>query len=555
MGRTEYNLLDERWIKVLNEHSRIEELSLTDVFRHAHELHGLNNELPTLDFALIRLLLAVLHAVFIRTDIHGNAAPLRDTDGAIERWREIYEQGRFPVDAIQSYLEKYRDRFYLIHPERPFYQVAGMDKATSYGAQKLIGDISQSENKQRLFSGRENRNSVSFSEATRWLVYLNAYDDTSAKPKGRASDGGKLPSPGAGYLGKLGMVIVNGKNLFDTLMLNFVLVDDKENLLPDSRPTWELDDVRRDERVKIVQPRGLAELLTIQSRRIELRAEGDQVTGYKLLGGDFFDIENAFIEQMTLWRMDNYAKTLTYRTRRHNPDKPFWRDFPALVSSEEGRTPGVLEWISLLYNEGLIGEFQTDITIAGIRYGDKDFFVDGIISDNIAVNAALLSKLGSSWRTRIIDVLKETDNTVRALTMLASNIALAMGDDTDKNRIAAVKKPIRENAYYELDEPFRNWLKKLRVNQNIDSAMDAWREIVRSIIISLGNALVDEAPERAFSGRYIKDKRDKEILYCTPLAYRWFLYGSNGVYKAIGPPKEKSTDKKDVRKEVKGDPG
>lgn len=64
------------------------------------------------------------------------------------------------------------------------------------------------------------------------------------------------------------------------------------------------------------------------------------MTGFSLLGGDFFERENAFAEQMTVWR-DPDAKEqktgqVTFVPSRHDPAKQFWREFPS-VFCEEGR--------------------------------------------------------------------------------------------------------------------------------------------------------------------------------------------------------------------------
>ena len=53
------------------------------------------------------------------------------------------------------------------------------------------------------------RQEMEYAAAARWLLYVNAYDDTSAKPKGKG-----LPSPGVGWPGKLGLIAAVGDNLF-----------------------------------------------------------------------------------------------------------------------------------------------------------------------------------------------------------------------------------------------------------------------------------------------------------------------------------------------------
>lgn len=101
-----------------------------------------------------------------------------------------------------------------------------------------------------------------------------------------------------------------GESLFETLLLNLTLLFDGKNLWPEpDRPVWEWEQAREAERTEIALPQNCAGLLTLQSRRILLKREGDRVTGYALLGGVFFQKENAFSEQMTLWRKVEDKKT------------------------------------------------------------------------------------------------------------------------------------------------------------------------------------------------------------------------------------------------------
>ena len=81
MNDREFNLLDEPWIKVIDGDCRIHEVSLTGLFEHAHDYQDLCGELPTQDFAMLRLLLAVLHTVFSRYDENAKIPPPHGTAG------------------------------------------------------------------------------------------------------------------------------------------------------------------------------------------------------------------------------------------------------------------------------------------------------------------------------------------------------------------------------------------------------------------------------------------------------------------------------------------
>ena len=138
MREKEFCLLEEPWIRVLRQDCTVEEVSLVDALVRAHTFRALAGELPTQDAAMLRLLLAVLYAVFARTREAGGAEPLADADDALQRWQTLWEGGHFPEQPIRAYLEAYRERFYLFHPERPFWQ-AKAAVGTYFKAAKLNG--------------------------------------------------------------------------------------------------------------------------------------------------------------------------------------------------------------------------------------------------------------------------------------------------------------------------------------------------------------------------------------------------------------------------------
>ena len=152
METMEFNLLQERWVRVRTQDCTVQEVSLTDALLHAHAYVDLAGEMPTQDAAMLRLLLAVLHTVFSRVDGNGVPAPFEETEDALLRWSELWQLGYFPEQPIRDYLDKWQDRFWLFHPERPFWQVPEAKIGSPFGAKKLNGEVFESENKSSLFS-------------------------------------------------------------------------------------------------------------------------------------------------------------------------------------------------------------------------------------------------------------------------------------------------------------------------------------------------------------------------------------------------------------------
>jgi CRISPR system Cascade subunit CasA len=526
MPEKEFNLLHEPWLLVMRPDGEIETVSLLELFERAQEFRGLAGELPTQDVAVLRLLLAILHAVFARWDPEGRESPLSSPTEARRRWKALWEQKAFPYTVIKHYLLSYEERFWLFHPQYPFYQVPELKIATEYTAAKLNGELSQSSNKLRLFPQctGESQERLSYAEATRWLLYVNAFDDTSAKPTRDKERVDKLPSPGAGWLGKLGLITAIGDNLFETLMLNLVLLrDGGSELWGEETPIWEVENVKTAERTPIPIPDNLSALYTLQSRRLLLKRDEDSIIGYMLLGGDFLMKENAFTEQMTVSR--NVAKKKTdrpeYSPQRHDPTRQLWSDFSALIAQTEGKhRPGVVSWLASLSGRDYIPCAHFRFQTAAVKYGDKDFFVDDVFSDSVSFDARLLTDLGAAWVSVIAGEIGITDKLVSKVGQLAQNLAKAAGSYDGSGAWNAA----REQAYFRLDIPFRQWLESIDPeNSDMDDARNAWWKLSQSIVRDLGKELVEQAGPRAFVGRMVKEKSG-EYRYTAPELYNRFIY-------------------------------
>lgn len=548
MKDIEFNLLDEKWILVRKSDCTVDELSLTDALLKSHEYVELAGELPTQNVSILRLMLAVLHTVFSRYSPQGEPSPLYDSDDAEYRWKELWNAGRLPEKPIRDYLASVHDRFWLFHPDRPFYQTEAAKIGTEYTASKLNGAVSESGNKIRLFCGCTGvqKSELSYSEAARWLLYVNNYDDTSSKPKGK-----NLPSPGAGWLGKLGLITIRGNNLFETLVYNLILLNHKRNFSevwgPEC-PAWEPDVPNTAERAEIPMPDNLSELYTLQSRRLWLnRDDNEKVIGYNLLGGDFFEKVDAFIEPMTVWSKvkGNERAGEKFQPRRHDSSVQMWREFSYAFETAEGsHIPGVVLWTK--YIKQMLPESRKLISfsIASVQYGDKDFFVNDVFSDSLTFHTDLLTEIGEHWRAKITDEIKKCDESAAALRFLAKDIELAAGSSEDTVLKRAVVERAREQYYYEIDLPFRNWLERIDPNWEIvseqeEQALREWHETAKRIALRIGQELVESAGTAAIVGRAIKDKKK---YYSAPDAYRYFKVKLKKIY-----PRRRTMTEKEIR--------
>jgi CRISPR system Cascade subunit CasA len=500
-----FDLCTEPWI-LLRRGVEVEALSLLGTLRDAHAYDALAGELPTQDAAILRILLAVLYAVFTRFDPEKGAfAEIGDGDVAVARWRALWALKRFPVGAVTRYLDRWKDRFWLFHADTPFLQTAGIRADERYKPVAQMVAHVPSREERRFFTERSGdaAQSLSFAEAARWLVHLQAWDYAGKKAsvEGGSPDG---RGGGTGWCGKLGLVYPTGKNLFETLMLNLVLADASGRPLRFGAPTWE--DAREKEAAVAKReriPQGYAELLTWRSRRVRLfpDAGGDRVIGVVSSYGDIFKKENTFIEQMSGWHMSAQGGK-DHIPNTHVASRAFWRDLGALLPQSKDENPdgkrkrirpGVLDWIARIDAiDGLV-----NLCAVGYEYGAMQAIVNELISDSVALNAKLLKALDAAWQKSILDLIADTEQAVGALGRLAADLDRAAGGDG-----TGAGNESKEQAYFALDEPFREWLVKIDPdNSSLPEARNVWKRTARRIVRKIGAAWIAKAGDVAFVGR------------------------------------------------------
>ena len=527
----EYNLINEPWIRVALFDGTTEEKSLKEVLHNAHKYKSLAGEMAAQDIATLRLLVAIIHTIFSRVDVKGEHNPIAEEHQCIERWKSIWDNGRFPDIPLMHYFEEWQERFWLFHPDRPFYQVPNAIIGTKNTASKLNGAVSESNNKIRLFSqisgiGKE---SMSYPESARWLLFLNGFDDCAAKQADK-SDGSRGTT--IAWLGKLGLIYAIGDNLFETIMFNMPMLYGQDELPWEAdHPTWELKEVRSRERETIEMPNNLAELYTLQSRRIILIRDHDHVTGYSLLGGDTFEATNALAEPMTLWNVlkDKKTDSLFYKPLLHQRNRFIWRNFSALTATTSLIIePGVVNWCNRLREEGIISRKRV-LTFGAVcvRYdSSQSSSITDSFADDVTFHADLLSESGKYWREEICNQIERIDKTAGFVGLFVKNLRRADGLDPKMDEAAEVTAKFA--LYYEVDKFFREWLIKLDVDQDVEERNALALELeskVRSIALEIGRDLINQSGDGTFIGR-----KQGNTYYNAPLSYRLFKHNIWRIY-------------------------
>lgn len=520
-----FNLVDEAWIPVLDAAGQCREVSLRSLFEQADEIRMIACELPTQTFAILRLALAVLH---------------RSTGGPSgeESWRTLWREPGLPLTDLTDYLDAFHDRFDLLHPRHPFYQVADLraEKDNTYGLERLIADVPNGMPflTTRAGSGMK---SISPAEAARWLVHCQAYD-TSGIKSGAAGDprakGGRGYPIGAGTLGNLGGVYLEGACLRDTLLLNLMPVApnwqraDERDL-----PVWEREPQTAAEEPDATRgPYGLLSLYTWQSRRIRLFGDTGGITGAMIANGDRFDWQDRhLLEPMSVWgrsapREREKKRTPIYLPRPHDHTRALWRGLQTLLPPPPQSTgepaqrlsPTVLQWLARLSRVGVVGpNFQARPRAISVAYGTKQAVIDEVFSDTLTMNVLLLVE-GSPLRTTAVDATADAESAVQALRRLSTNLVRAAGgsdDSGDAERAA-------ERAYAVLDRVFRDWLANLGPGSEPAAERTTWQDRVRRVVSRIGGELVEAAGPVAWVGRTRTDRNGREVHYSSFQAEAWF---------------------------------
>ena len=506
-----FNLLDEPWIRVTRLNGAPDEVSLLALFREATDIAGIHGEIASQDVAVLRLLLAISH---------------RTMDGPedLDVWKDYWDApGSLGRDAA-DYLERYRDRFDLRDPERPFFQVAGIHAASgkTSGLESLIVDVP---NGNPFFTTRiaEGLESIDWAEAARWLVHVHAFDPSGIRT-GAVGDpqvkGGKGYPIGPGWTGQIGTVTVVGENLERTLLLNTVVCEDLDGL-NGVDPTRDLAPWEREPDGPAgshdPRPTGPVHCYTWQTRRVLLHGDDDGVTGLFLGNGDRAKPQNRYrVEPMTAWRYSDpqsrKLKAPAYMPCKLPTDRAFWRGLSTLVAQlspkttvkgagevTKYRSPGVVSFYQdLMYHEIVPLTGLIPLHAVGIEYGAQEAVVTELVDDVLSLPAGLLDPENERLLAVVRGAMEETEQVAAALRSLAANLDRARGGSPDT---ASAAREHTGTAFYQvIDERFPRWLASLD-EEDLDRAHARWRERLRSEALRQQEALAAAVPDTAFAGR------------------------------------------------------
>ncbi len=489
-----FRLDREGWVPVVDRGGR-GEVSLAEALQCAHELTEIDQSNPLVCAAMHSLLQAI---VMDLVDLPDRAS-----------WTAMWRTGRLPADAVSAYFAEHGARFDLFDERAPFMQVGGLEPLS--GGPKpvslLVPEVATGNNVPLFSSTTEaDPDPLTPAEAARRLLACQGFDTaaikTGAKGDPKAS-GGKTTGNPVGPLGNLGVVILQGGNLFETLLLNYPIMARMRG----DRPTWRQDPLTAQWSIRM--PEGPRDLLTWQSRRIRLFPEegqdGLRVTGVIVAAGDRLPHLPEF-EPRSAWRLTVDKKTgaIDRRPVRHQPGRAAWRGMAALVEAAKPGSDDVARSTVLTQAGNLAGrplpfDYPLRALLIGVAYGNQSAVIEHVIADAAPLPLkALDPDDGERVRQCLEQMATMAEEVMRALNTLDANLRKASGGDPvpwDKGYRPG------ERFIQQLTIPAGRMLRGLTLQpEQADAAMGAWTTWLRQEAWRIAEPMISEAPPSTFLG-------------------------------------------------------
>lgn len=542
MDGKSFNLTTEPWIKVITlDNNQEQTVSLIDLFENAHRYRQLAGDMRSQDLAILRLLLAVLTTVYSRFDADGKLYSWLTTndkaevsidadefdeddseDDLFKTWQKLNQAGKFS-SVVARYLETHADDFDFFGP-RPFYQVTTEDYDAlvpevkrvaggkgQVGIKQINRRISESGHTPAIFAPKagEAKNDLSLDELVRWLITYQNFTGVTDKSKVVTAE--KF-SNSTGWIYRINPVFAKGKTLFETLLLNLILVnewqDETEYTLP--KPVWEYNSVQGYVTHRKVQllPDNLAELYTTWSRLLHIEWDETDSPHIFSAGVPIFASEDALIEPMTTWRFDKKEHAYRPATKSlWSLGIAMWRNFGQYVKvrqADDVHEPGIVVWLHNLKKRKLISR-DDPLVLNSIA----------LVSDGTAASQSPAAEVVDDMQLQA-DVLFPSDDQNEPLkrwpTRIEDTIALTQTIGTDYYHFASDIGTIRSldvrpfasgmsaKFYERLNTPFKEWLEGLTDLDNREEKINLWKQTLQGIVVASVNDVMQASSPRDVKG-------------------------------------------------------
>lgn len=477
--RFTFNLLDEPWLPCLNPDGTLAgEFGIREVLQRAHELREIATSSPLATISLYRLLIALLHSAL-------------DGPESADDWGDLWAACRFSPAHIDPYFRAWAHRFDLFHETHPFYQRADLEEEYAKWIVQIIHELPADGGPVFLEHVTPERlPPYTPAEAARALAAVQTFSPGGLISLRKGENPLLYKSADGSPIFKCAVVLVRGRNLFETLLLNlhrYSLTDGVPMQVRNrDRPAWE-----RDEPTDAADliPEGYRHLLTWQSRRARLipHRQRDGAIGVSrvvlMKGNQFPDgFELASAETMVPFRKNNDPRAIVkgWTPLTIKRERALWRDSAAIFQqtavagdrapSISHARPRMFDWLAVVQSDGYLQTYAQNL----------DVEVFGIESDRASLSAWRQESLplprdyidrpelttGVEWALRFVEDVR---NVLLASVSKYAELALASQSDAGGRQADREKgvNPLRnaidvEAAYWPfLEAPFLGFLREL----------------------------------------------------------------------------------------------
>jgi len=470
----DFNLLDEPWLPVSLSDGRVVRVGLLDAFTRSSEISLLAETAPPSLVAEYRLLLAILHRAL------SAAFPNGWEDSNRAHW---YREG-LPVDAVCEYLKKWRERFWLFHPEYPFMQVAALATSQELGDEKnhkpwmqITADCPDA-NSPVLFdhSYYDDPRAISPYEAISHLLgYLQFAPPGTLRVLLKESQ----PSAGAGKGGplrKAAALVALGDNLSETLLLN---LGERDSNSDADLPAWERAKPELVTLAKATLATGSNDQYTRQTRAVLLLRESDGCIK-RLLFSSGLELANDDNAPDPMVVYDSKNKLITFEKGRS-----IWRDLPVLAAQKSGAS--VLNNALHLHEENGVDSitFYQPVLLMGMASGETGGVAKNARWRSERIEVPLSIKEDYDTHATLSELVGKSEKLHGAIETVAVDMfANYMTDPEKKEAFSEAKNKFKsgdfEASYFSaLEKGFPRLMDYLKKG-DLDAAEEKWNEYLRA---------------------------------------------------------------------------
>lgn len=461
---SQFNLIDEAWIPVRRLDGTRVELGIGEVLRQAKDLAVIEDPSPLVTAALHRFLLAVLYRA-----LEG------PTD--IDQAKALFKAG-LPMDKIDAYLERWRDRFWLFDEQYPFFQIPDFEPKV-WRAWTVLAAEHNADNAKVLFDHIDvtRPDAVTPAAAARWLLATQTFSVSAGKSE--LSHTGTAPAATAA------MVLPLGRQLEDTLLLN--LVPQHRAVLAGDLPVWEREPDALA-RLKAGAERGIAgyaDRYTWRTRSIRLRGENDGGVSTLAFASGVENATKASIDPMLAYRIDEEKGPRSIQFS----DRGLWREFHSLLPNRDAKkhlAPSVIQHAVELTRYAK-GRFPTSSMVLGLSNVPGQAKINFWRSERFALPETLVAENGSPY-WEIKELLDKAELTHASAKAACETFARSMLGHGERKIVAkdvtefVRQMPVSAAYWSTLEAAFHDVLRHYTADSDPDAIRLGWLKTVRKTL-------------------------------------------------------------------------